>query len=383
MYVSYKYRVYPNAEQVKLLESTFGCVRFVWNKAVEAFNTYDKETNPKPKDINTTELRNEYVWMQSVSAAVLQQKHMDFKEFKSQYFSKNRKSKIGKCSFKNKNQNQSFRLPNQKFTLRQHKIRLEKIGWVDAVIDRHPPKCCRYISVTVSRNKVNQYFASVLVEETKTELPKTGRSVGIDLGLSHFIIDSYGNKVENPRLFRENQAKLKKLQRSLSRKKKGSSRFKINKLKVAKLHLKIANKRRWFHHQVANRLIKDFDNIVIESLNIKGMVKNRKLAKSISDAGWSQFVSILEYKANWYGKILTKIDRFFPSSKTCSSCGWHNKDLKLSDREFICQNCGAVHDRDVNAANNILKAGGVTPAIPTPSPNKTTQVAQGNEALNK
>ena len=175
--------------------------------------------------------------------------------------------------------------------------------------------------------------------------------------MTHFIIDNQGNKVENPRFFRKSEEKLKILQRALSKKKKGSNRYNKCKIKVAKLHEKISNQRSNFLHKVSNDLINNYDFIYVENLAVKNMVKNRSLAKSISDASWSKFISILEYKAEWYGKSVHKIHRYFASSKTCSECGFQKDKLDLSIREWTCPDCGSVHDRDINAARNILQRG--------------------------
>lgn len=353
---AYRYRIYPTKEQEVLLNKTFGCVRVIWNRNVAVFNSYDKENNPNPIYKSSTKIRSEFEWMSEVSASALQQKEIDFRFFKNHYFSKLKKVKIGKCSFKHKNSKQSYRLPNQKFILGDNNIRLEKIGLVCAIIDRKPSKDCKFISVTVSKDRCNKFFASIIVEEKlKTIFPSTGKSMGIDLGLKEFAISSDGDKIGNPRFFRESQAKLRKAQKNLSRKKIGSNRFYKCKLKVARIHSKITNQRKWFHHQVSIDMVKNYDFIALENLNIKGMVKNRRLAKSISDAAWSQFVSFLEYKASWHGKKVVKINRFFPSSKTCSKCGWKKDDLLLSDREFACDKCGNIIDRDANASINILK----------------------------
>ena len=351
---AYRYRIYPTKEQEVLLSKTFGCVRFLWNRSVATFNSWNKETNPTPKYQTSTELRHELDWMREVSAASVQQKEIDFKTFKKNYFLKNRKSKIQRCKFKNKYEKQSFRLPNQKFELEESTIKLEKIGKVKVVIDRRPPSDCKYMSVTVSRDKLNKYFVSVLVQEnTAPRFEPTGKSVGIDLGLKHFLTLSTGEKIENPRWFRESQARLRKAQKNLSRKKKGSSRYNKCKLKVAGVHTKTTNQRKWFHHQVSLDLVRRFDFIGIESLNVAGMKKNHCLAKSISDAGWSQFISFTKYKSEWNYKIVQEIDRWFPSSKLCGDCGAINKELKLDDREWVCTSCGCVHDRDGNASRNI------------------------------
>lgn len=351
---AYRYRIYPTGDQGVLLSKTFGCVRMLWNRSVATFNSWNKETNPTPKYQTSTELRNELTWMQEVSAASVQQKEIDFKAFRKNFFSKSRKTKIQRCQFKNKSDKQSFRLPNQKFSLEENTIRLEKIGHVKVVIDRRPPANCKYLSVTVTRDKTNKHFVSVLVEENiKPRYEPTGISVGIDLGLKHFLTLSTGEKIENPRWFRESQARLRRAQKNLSRKKKGSNRYNKCKLKVARIHNKTAYQRKWFHHQVSLDLVRRFDFIGLESLNIAGMKKNGRLAKSVSDAGWSQFVSFMKYKSVWDCKVAQEIDRFFPSSKLCGGCGAINHELKLEDREWVCTSCGCIHDRDGNASRNI------------------------------
>ena len=356
MHKAYRYRIYPTEEQKVLLSKTFGCVRVIWNRNATIFGTYDKETNPKPVYQSTTEIKSELVWMSEVSAAALQQKEIDFKEYKKQYFSKTRSKKIGRCSFKKKHQKQSYRLPNQKFDLGNHEIRLEKIGWVKTVVERRPSKDSKYLSVTVSKDPTQKYFVSVLVDEQVLEkVPQTRRVVGIDLGLKELVITSEGIKYENPQWFRENQAPLRRAQKNLSRKKKGSSRYIKSKIKVARIHSKTANQRKWFHHQVSLDLVRVYDFIGLEDLNVKGMVKNRKLSKSISDAGWAQFVSFLEYKALRNDKVVQKINRFFPSSKMCFDCGTIKQDLTLKDRSWVCESCGCMPDRDINAARNILR----------------------------
>ncbi|MDD1607294.1 MAG: transposase, partial [Methylococcaceae bacterium] len=227
---------------------------------------------------------------------------------------------------------------------------------------------CKFMSVTVSKNVCGQFFASVLVEMEIIHKPKTGKSIGLDIGLKTFLTGSDGLTVENPTYFRESQAELKQAQQHLSRKKKGSKRRKKAKLKVAKIHNNIANQRNDFIQKTTTKLVNEYDFIAIEDLNVSGMVKNRKLAKSISDASFAEFYAVLSYKAAWYGKEVVKIDRWFASSKTCSCCGWKNNDLMLSDRVFICKACGLAKDRDVNASENILKeALRVSGAIRTPS----------------
>ena len=353
--VAYKYRLYPNKTQQTLLNKTMGCVRFFYNQQVATFRTYDKETNPMPYFKTSTELRNEIEWMKEVSAAAIQQKEMDFKEYKKQLFSKSRKKKIGFPKFKKKSNRQSFRLPNQKFKVIGNKIQLEKIGKVKMIVDRELP-CGKLMSVTISNNPSGQYFASILIETEIDYKPKTNNEVGIDLGLKTFATQSDGIEIANPKFLNKNQVKLRRMQQHLSRKQKGSNRRNKCRLKIARLHQKIANQRDWFLHNYSTSLINNYDRIYIEDLNVSGMVKNHCLAGAISDVGWSKFTSMLIYKSVWYGKDVVKVDRFYASSKTCS-CGAKNDDLKLSDREWVCPSCGSVNQRDLLAANNILKEG--------------------------
>lgn len=357
MLKSYKYRLQPNIKQSVLLNKTFGCVRYFWNKQVESFNSYDKETNAAIIFKTSTEVRNENKWMKEVSAAAIQQKEIDFKEFKKQHFSKIRKKSIGRPSFKNRNDRQSFRLPNQKFTVLENHIRLEKIGRVKIVKERELPEGCKFMSVTVSKDTTGKYFASILVETEIKQLEKIGKSIGIDVGVKEFATLSDGLVINNPHYFRDSQSKLKKAQRRLSRKKKGSSRYKKCKRKVAVIHKKIANQRDHFLHNASTFIVKNFDVISIEDLNVAGMIKNRKLSKSISDVSFSKFFSMLDYKCKWYGKTLVKIPRFAPSSMTCSNCGTVKKELKLSERTYHCESCGFEMDRDLNAAKNIEAIG--------------------------
>lgn len=353
--VAYRYRLYPNKAQQTLLNKTMGSVRYFWNQQVATFKTYDKETNPKPEFKTSTELRNEIEWMQEVSAAAIQQKERDFKEYRKQLFSKSRKKKIGFPSFKKKNNRQSFRLPNQKFKIIGNKIQLEKIGKVKMVVDRELPMG-KLMSVTVSKNPSGQYFASILIETEINYKPKTNKEVGIDLGIKTFSTQSDGVEIDNPKFLRKNQAKLRRMQQHLSRKQKGSNRRNRCRLKIAKLHQKVTNQRDWFLHNYSTSLISSYDRIYIEDLNVSGMVKNHCLAGAISDVGWSKFTSMLVYKAEWYGKDVVKVGRFYASSKTCE-CGVKNDNLKLSDREWVCEACGLINQRDLLAANNILKEG--------------------------
>ena len=354
---AFKYRIYPSRSQEKLLSKTFGCVRVIWNANVESFNSYDKDNNPNLKIINKTDLIVDKPWLNEVSAAALQQKVRDFNETVKQFFSKTRRKKINRPCFKKKSGNQSYRLPNQKFSIKEDKIRLEKIGWIKMVIDRGIPNDSKILSCTISMNCCGQYFVSILIDATIQPKKKTGKSIGIDLGLKSFATLSDGTIIDNMKFFREKQSEIAKFQKHLSRKVKGSNRYRKNKLRIARLHNDVANRRNYFLHNITTYLVDNYDIICIEDLNVSGMLSNHKLAKAISDTSFHQFRSMLEYKCRWYGKELSIIDRFYPSSKTCSNCGWKKEDLTLSDRIFKCEKCGIEIDRDLNAALNIERVG--------------------------
>jgi putative transposase len=211
--------------------------------------------------------------------------------------------------------------------------------------------------MSITKTPTGKYYVSIFTEQQIENLPKTNKQVGVDLGLKDFVITSDDNKFKNNRYTKKYAKQLKKAQEHLSRKQKGSNGFEKQKLKVAKIHEKIANCRLDTLHKVSYQLVNENDLIVCEDLNVKGMIKNNKLSKHIADASWGNFVTLLQYKCDWYGKELVKVNRFYPSSKTCGKCGWINQELKLSDREWICKSCGVVHDRDVNASRNILKEG--------------------------
>lgn len=356
---AHKYRIYPTSSQEILLNQTFGCVRFVWNKFVENFNNYDKN-NPVRVNEQTLKHNPEFEFLREVSAAALQHKRIDFERTKSQFFNPKRKVRLGRMKFKKRGvSNDSYRLDSKRFKLDYENdlIRIEKIGLIKIALDRPIPDDVKINSITVSKTKTNKYFVSIQFDTEHTPSEPTGKRIGLDLGLTHFLTTSEGNKVNNPKFFRENQAKLKSAQRHLCRKQKGSNRYLKQKLKVSRIHEKIKNLRNHFQHELSSRLVNNYDVICIEDLNIKGMVKNRKLSKSISDSGWAEFVRKLEYKATWNEKFVVKVNRFFPSSKTCSGCGHVIESLPLSVREWTCTECGTIHDRDINAAINILNKG--------------------------
>jgi len=389
---AYKYRIYPNEEQKEKLAKTFGGVRFIWNKFVESFND---TTSTIPKYTKYNDYKAQFNFLNDVSAGALQQQDQNISAFKKQFFNPSRKTKVGSPSFKHKEMKASYKLPNRKFDVRGDEIYLEKIGLVDIKINNSIPKNAKLLSCTVSRNSTNQYFVSIAVEVDIKQLPKTGKTIGIDLGIKDFVITSEGDKHAAKKWFRDNQTKLRKEQKRLSKKKKDSVRYKKNKQRIAKIYNDLVNQRNYFQHNLSKHLVEKYDIICLESLNVKGMLKNRKLSKAILEVSWSSFITMLKYKALWYGKDIIQIDRFFPSSKTCHVCGCINDKLKLKDRVWFCEHCETNHDRDINAAKNIeleglriFRAPGSTVAIHTLSLNKTnkrsnTNISISDEALNK
>ena len=359
---AYKYRAYPTKEQEIFLSQNFGCVRFVWNQLVANFNSWSSSGPNRPMSEKILKDMPEFGFLKDSISYALQQKQNDFEETKKQFFNKKRKTKLGRMKFKSKHTNKdSFRIPGQALgysvcvDFENGSIKIPKMSPLKMIIDRKFTGNLR--SVTISRNPSNQYFVSVLVEEEVELKQNTGRSIGIDLGLTHLAILSNGMKFENPRWFRENQTKLKRAQQHLSRKQKGSKRREKQRRKVAAIHQKITNQRNWFHHNLSSWLTDNFDVICMESLSVKNMVKNHSLAKSIQDVSWSKLISMIDYKSIWYGKTFHKIDRWTPTSKTCSCCSAKVEVMDLSVRSWVCGSCGTQHDRDINAAINILNTG--------------------------
>lgn len=360
MLKAYQYRLYPNKTQQQFLNQIFGDVRFLWNKLVENFNSYSSHGPNRPMNEKILKDDPNFPWLKEGISYALQQKRNDFEETKRQFFNKNRKKKLGKMKFKKKGiSKDSFRIPFAQLTkgaidLDNGKLKLPKMNPMKMIADRKFTGEPR--NVTISKNKCNQYFVSILIEE-KIELKRnTGKVIGIDLGINHLMAFNNGDKIKNPRWFCDSQAKLKKAQRHLSRKKKGSNRYLKQKIKVAKIHLKIRNQRKFTLHNITTGIVNHYDIIVMENLNVEGMKKG-KLGKSVSDSSFATIVYMLKYKCDWYGKTFHLIDRWFPSSKLCSSCGHKNEELKRSDRGWKCSSCGAIHDRDINAAKNILNKG--------------------------
>ena len=360
IYRAYKYRIYPTKKQAEYLRQTFGCVRFVWNQLVANFNSWSSEGPNRSMNEKILKDTPEYSWLNDVISYALQQKRIDFDETKKQFFNKSRKTRISRMKLKKKGiARDSFRIPvasmggQKSIDLDNGAIKLPKMSAMKLIVDRKFMGTAK--SVTVSMNRVDQFFVSILVEEDVKVKTSVGCSIGIDLGLNHLATLSNGVQIENPRWFRKNQVKLRKEQKHLSRKKKGSNRYERQRRKVAKVHLRIKNQRSWMIHNLTTVIINAFDTIIVEDLNVAGMKK--LFGKSISDAAFGEILRQLEYKSNWYGRTFHKIDRWYPSSKTCNCCGYKMSHMDLSVRQWTCPNCNTHHDRDLNAAKNILDEG--------------------------
>lgn len=357
---AYRFRVYPTPEQEVTLARTFGCARFAYNHMLrlrtDAWFQRQERVGYHATSAALTALKKtpEHAWLNEVSSVPVQQALRHLQTAFTNFFAKRARYP----QFKRKDGPQSAEYTTSAFKWDGKTLKLAKMDAPLAIrFSRTIPKAAIATTVTVSRDAAGRYFVSLLCDDVVAAKPAVAAKVGIDLGLTHFAILSTGEKIAAPNTFRKNEAKLAKLQRRLAKKTKGSARRKKAKLKVAKLHAKIADSRRDFLHKLSTRLINENQVIAVESLSVSNMQKNRRLSKSISDAGWSEFLRQLEYKANWYGRELVGIDKWYPSSKRCSDCGYTMPKMPLNVRQWTCPECGSTHDRDVNAARNVLAAG--------------------------
>ncbi|GGA43317.1 RNA-guided endonuclease TnpB family protein [Okeania sp. KiyG1] len=367
MKARFKYRIYPTSGQKHRLARLFGCVRVVWNDSLACCQ--EKYTSGEKKPVNS-QLQKQFItqakktedreWLSEVSAIPLQQSLNHLNQAYQNFFQSTKGKRKGKPvkppKFKSRKSRQTARFTKGGFKVGQHKVYLAKIGKLKIVWSRELPAAPS--SVTVIKDSANRYFLSFVVEIQPETLAKTDNSVGIDLGIKTFATLSNGQKIDAPKPLKKRINKYRKLSKSLSKKTKGSYRYEKARVRVAKFHAKLKDTRTDFLHKLSTEIIRENQTIVLEDLNVSGMVKNRKLSRAISDLGWRQFRTFLEGKAEKYGRDFRVISRWEPTSQTCSSCGFKGGKLDLSVRVWECLNCGAKHDRDQNAAINILVAGG-------------------------
>ncbi|WP_228350304.1 RNA-guided endonuclease InsQ/TnpB family protein [Rhodocaloribacter litoris] len=366
----YRYRFHPNAEQRQMLARQFGCVRYVYNWALamkrDAFRERGEKIGYAETDRRLTQLKRQpdHAWLREVSSVPLQQvlRHLD-KAYTAFFRGTARFPR-----FKAKKHRQSATYTRRGFSLRdsgvpgQPVVKLARMS-TPLKIRWSRPLPSDPSSLTVVQEPDGTYYISFVVEVDYQPLPRTKRSVGIDLGLKDVVVTSDGwrsgnkGRVTRPKHLKRAQDRLALEQKRLARKQKGSANWHKQRRKVAKLHAKVRNQRQDFLHQLSTRLVRRYDTIYTESLCVRGMVKNHSLARAISDAGWSAFVGMLEYKAALYCKQLVRIDRWYPSSKTCSGCNYTMETLPLDVRKWVCPRCGEEHDRDINAAQNVLAVG--------------------------
>ena len=354
---TYKFRIYPTVEQEILLAKHFGCTRYIYNHFLnerkEQYQANKKSDNYYKQAATLTKLKKEEdtKWLKEVNSQTLQFALRSLDTAYLNFFRGNAQFP----KFKSRKHKNTFTIP-QFGKLEDGKIIIPKFK-EGIKVKLHREVKGKIGKMNITKTPTGKYYVSIFTEQKVEDLPKTNKQVGVDLGLKDFVITSDNKKFKNNRYTKKYAKQLKKAQQHLSRKQKGSNGFEKQKLKVAKIHEKIASCRLDTLHKVSIELVKNYDLISVEDLNVKGMVKNHKLSKHIADASWGNFVTLLQYKCDWYGKELVKVNRFYPSSKTCGDCGWINQELKLSDREWTCKSCGVVHDRDVNASRNILKEG--------------------------
>ena len=361
----FKYRLCPTASQAEKINQNIGCARFAYNIMLDA-KIKHYEQHKETLYVTPASFKNDYPFLKDADSLALSNAQLNLEKAFNAFFQKktgfpNFKSKH-KCRWSYTTNNLRNKKNPEKDSIRfdGSRIKLPKVGYVKIVEHRLHEGVIK--SVVVSKERSGEYYASILCEvEHHEPLPVTDKAVGIDLGLHDFIVCSDGERVEAPKHFRRSEQRLAKRQRAFSRTQKDSKGHEKARLKVAKCHQKIKNQRNDFLQKLSAKLIRENQVICLEGLSVKGMERNKKLAKSVADASFSKFVSMLEYKAEWYGRKVVKIDRFYPSTQLCSGCGYKNESIKglkgLKVREWICPICGEVHDRDLNASRNILKEG--------------------------